>query len=113
MANKNSNYPNNNLNKLDGTEFVGNTVACLMELSNKGIPKNEQELEDRIMAYFTFCCENDFRPGIESLALSLGTSRQNFWLWCSGRSSREYEWAELCLRARQAIIAFIESSSLN
>ena len=83
-------YPNSN-SQLDDAlqaDFVQNTVSCLMELSNRG------------------------RPGIETLSLSLSTSRQNFWAWCNGLY-KNAEWQEVCLQAKQVIISFLECASLQ
>ena len=113
MSNYNSNYPTNQLKELDGSEYVGRTVRGLLELSKLGIPQTDQELTDRINEYFQHCVEVNWRPGIESLCLSLSTTRQNFWKWCNGQGGRSREWQHQCLLARQVIIAFLESAGLS
>ena len=113
MSNRNSNFPTNGLKNLDGDKNTGVTVKSLFEMSKLGIPQSDQELTERIESYFEHCVQTNSRPGIEQLALSLSTSRQNFWLWCKGEGGKSKEWMEQCLRARQTIIAFLESAGLN
>ena len=106
------NYPSQEIAAISG-EFVGTTVSCLRDLQKLGIPKTDEELKERIDDYFNFCVDNQFRPGIESLCLSLSTSRQNFWVWCSGGGGKSKEWQQNCLKAKQTIIAFLESCGLS
>lgn len=95
-------------------EFVTDTVDNLRKLTKHGIPHDVEDLQKRIDAYFSFCATASMRPGIESLSLSLGCTRATFWNWCSGKSrNRDPEWQQTCLRARQIIIAFLETASLN
>ena len=111
MANKNSNFPTNQLNHLpSGTS--AEIVSCLMELSGRGRPENENELKSRISEYFEFCASRDFRPGIESLCLALGTSRSTLWNWCR-QDGCSYEWAETCRNAKQTILVFLEQCNLS
>lgn len=105
-----SNYPTTELETLNGSGFATKTIGSLMQLSKKGIPKTDAELSERITEYFTFCTQRDHRPGIESLCLSLATSRQNFWKWCNGEGGKSDVWRDTCLRARQLIFAFLEAA---
>lgn len=113
MANKNSNFPSNQLNQVNGQKFVGYTVDSLIELSRWGIPQNEQQLEQRFDSYFSYCISHDLRPGIESMCLALGISRQTFNNWISGKTTRSLEWINQCVLAKQICIAFLESASLS
>lgn len=111
MSNKNSNFPTNQLNRLpEGTS--AEIVSCLMELSGKGRPKTEQELKNRITEYFNFCAARDFRPGVESLALALGTTRTSLWNWCR-QEGCSAEWAEICKQAKQTVLVFLEQCNLT
>lgn len=111
MANKDSNFPSNQLNRLPkGTS--SEIVSCLLELSGKGKPKSEQELTERITSYFEFCSEHDFRPGIESLSLALGTNRSTLWNWCR-QEGCSVEWAEICRQAKQTVLVFLEQCNLS
>lgn len=113
MSNKNSNFPTNQLNKIDGKEETGKTVTSLIELSKWGTPTNERELEERLDRFFDYCIANNMRPGIEGLCLSLGISRQTFNQWISGNSRKSNEWVRLCTWAKQVTIAFIENASMS
>lgn len=111
MSNSVSNYPTQKikteLQKSPG--FVSDTVHSIMEISKGTKPRTEKELQDRITAYFSFCADNDFKPGIESLALSLGVDRTTFWRWCNAENGVSAEWCNICKVARQGIVAFIEA----
>jgi len=113
VSNRNSNYPNNKLNEVNGKEYVGKTVTSLIELSKWGVPKTEMELEERFDKYFDYCITNNLRPGIEQMCLALGTSRQSFNNWISGKCNKSYEWIRLCTWAKQVTVAFIENASLS
>ena len=111
MANHESNYPTERMKReLQNKQgFVGDTVRSIMEISKGTKPRNEEELQARIADYFSFCADNDFKPGIESLALSLGVDRTTFWRWCNGENGVSAEWCNVCKVARQGIVAFIEA----
>ena len=112
MSNRESNYPTTALDKMNGSEFTGKTVSSIMELSTRGKPQTVAELKERLAQYFSFCEEHRFRPGIETLSLSLGVSRQTFWAWCTKDSGKDSEWREACQQARQIVISFLEQSAL-
>ena len=111
MANLKSNYPTNQLNGLE-KGVCSDTVTCLRELSAKGKPTSTEELKERIDDYFMFCADKDFRPGIESLCLSLGITRTTLWKWCRQDGCNE-QWAEICMQAKQFILTFLEQISLT
>lgn len=115
MGNNSSNFPQAKMTReiqsADG--FVKDTVSCITELAQFGKPKDEEELKQRIKQYFDFCADSGFRPCVESLALSLGVDRTTFWRWCNQDIRVSDEWSNTCKKARQAIIAFIESSAIS
>ena len=114
MANKNSNYPSARADELNGEDFTGSTIGSLMELSSRGAPETVSELERRIEDYFSFCQSRNLRPGIETLSLSLSVNRSTFWRWCCGeRRVNDPRWTEVCLKARQVIISFLECASMS
>lgn len=112
MSNKASNFPPGQLSQLDGKQFVRETVRNLEELSAHGKPETLDGLKDRIGDYFAFCREKALRPGVETLCLSLSVSRQTFWNWrhCVGCAP---DWSEVCEKAHQVCVAFIEAASLS
>lgn len=111
MANKDSNFPSNSLNKLP-EDFCAETVTSLRDLANKGKPQSVEELALRIDNFFSFCADNGFRPGIESLCLALDVSRQTLWNWCNGENCSA-EWQEECRRAKQFILTFLEQATMK
>lgn len=115
MANKTSNFPPAELSRLEGAEFVGETVKTLQALSTKHErPETVEELQERIGHYFGYCAENDKRPGIEQLCLSLGITRQTLLDWCNGLGrGKDRRWQEMCIQAKQLILAFLESVHLE
>lgn len=68
MANKNSNFPSNQLNELP-PEVCRATVDNLKELSQRGKPETETELRERIDQYFDFCALKDLDRGLKRLVL--------------------------------------------
>ncbi|MCM1223384.1 MAG: hypothetical protein NC548_53945 [Lachnospiraceae bacterium] len=111
MANKNSNFPSNQLNDIS-PEVCKVTVDNLRELSRRGRPETEAELQQRIDEYFTFCANRGFRPGIESLCVALSCTRQSLWKWCNG-GGKSQEWTDICNTAKQFIVAFLEQLSMT
>ena len=91
-------------------QFVSETISQITDIAQMGatVPATAEELKNRINEYFVFCENHGLRPGIESLALSCGMDRRRFWEICNG--SRGAEWQEICLRAKQCIISFLETS---
>lgn len=107
-----SNFPPAQLSDDDGKPFVGQIVQSLVELANKGKPRNEVELRERIDSYFRFCANRDIRPGIETLSLSLGVTRVTFWNWCRGDGSSD-TWKAECNRAHQLVLSFVEMATMS
>lgn len=107
-----ANIPTAKVEKLNGTEYTGVTVASIADLAKAGRPKSVDELEERITQFFSKCAEGRLRPGIETMCLAIGCDRSTFWLWCKGSGCSE-EWANSCRAARQATIAFLEQASLT
>lgn len=112
MSNKNSNFPTNQLNQMNGQDFIGEYIDNLMQLKNKGKPKSDEEVKERIDDYFGFCVEKNFRCGIESLCLALSISRTTLFQWANGRDCSKYR-TELIISAKQVIISFLEAATMN
>lgn len=106
-----NNFPTGQLNEVPA-EFVKNTVSSLRQLSEQGKPESDEELANRISEYFKFCETSSIRPGVESLAVALSTTRTTLWNWehgigCSSRRQ------ELISKAKAFITAYIEQSLLS
>ena len=105
------NYPNGKLDELP-SEVVHETVKSLNDLYQMGKPRSDEEVKERIDKYFELCENSSIRPGIESLALSLGVTRTTLFNWQRGEGcSRERQ--ELIIKAKSFVSAFIEQVMLN
>lgn len=103
MANRKSNFPNAQQIETDPGE-IGMMVKRMEELRCLDKPGTEEEIEQRIKWFFKWCSINDVRPGVELLALALGTTRQNLWLW-QQRGDRK---GQLVTMAKQVLAALLE-----
>lgn len=74
--------------------------------------KTDQELIDRIDTYFSLCAESGVRPGVESLALSIGISRQQLWRWKNGQECSGTR-AEIIQKAMQAMAVAWEQMTMK
>lgn len=105
------NYPNGKLDELP-SEIVHETVKSLNDLYQMGKPESDEAVSERIDKYFELCEKSSLRPGIESLALSLGVTRTTLLNWQRGDGcSRERQ--ELIIKAKSFVSAFIEQIMLN
>lgn len=66
-------------------EFLKNTLSEVGGYYAVKHPKNDEELEERVMSYFNFCSENAIMPMIEKLALAVGISKPMLLDWEAGR----------------------------
>ena len=108
-GNPNSNFPNAQQPTLKPEE-MGTMVTVMEEL--RELPKintNDPEaIEERVTYFFEWCTEKQLRPGVELLALCLGTSRQSLWKWEQAGGKK----GEIVERAKQVIAALIEQWSI-
>lgn len=107
-----SNYPPAQISAIDGQEFVSETIESLMQLGAAGRPETDADTEARINQYFEFCQTHKFRPGIESLAKALGTTRKTLCEWEHGRGCSAYK-QELIVQAKQTVLCFLEQCGLQ
>lgn len=106
-----NNFPSNALEDVPG-EYAKETIKSLKELYDMGRPESDDDVEQRIDDYFSFCEQSSIRPGVESLGLALSVSRTALWNWehginCSPRRQ------ELITKAKTFIIAYLEQAMLN
>lgn len=89
MANKNSNWPTANQPDIKPEKMARQIQAMetLRELPQINYA-DYQEVEERIKYFFNFCVENELRPTVELMALSVGVSRQALWQWEQEGSAR-------------------------
>lgn len=108
MSNHRSNFPNNQQPDLKPGE-MGALVAHMEELRALSAVREPDEVRERVRWFFQWCSDNDVRPGVELLALSLGCTRQSLLNWQHEGSSR----GEIITAAKQAIVALTEQWGLT
>lgn len=105
-----SNYPQSQLDEIEPGK-VQEIVTSLKELHDRGKPKTDTEIEQRIDDFFSFCQNSSIRPGIESLCMSLHISRTTLFNWANGigcsRVCQEY-----IQSAKAFIAAYLEQALL-
>lgn len=70
-----------------------------------------EQMKDRISLYFQYCIDNDIRPGVEAMALAIGTTRRSICAWANGTDRLELQ--DTILKAKQVIAAYLEAISLS
>mgnify|MGYP007069927810 CR=1 FL=1 len=108
---KKSNYPQSALEQIEPSK-VQEITTSLLELHNQGKPESNEELRQRIDAFFNFCRESSIRPGVESLCLSLHISRTTMFNWLRGDGC-DQERQEIITSAKSVINAFVEQALLS
>lgn len=108
MSNKRSNYPNAQVPNVEPGE-TALMVERMEELRGWTPVRESEEVEQRVKDFFVWCIKNDLKPGVELLALSLGTSRQTLWNWQQEGSER----GKIIDRAKQLIASILEQWGLN
>lgn len=108
---KKSNFPQSALEQIEPSK-VQEITTSLLELHNQGKPESNEELRQRIDAFFNFCSESSIRPGVESLCLSLHISRTTMFNWLRGDGC-DKERQEIITSAKSVINAFVEQALLS
>lgn len=105
MSNKNSNWPAAQQPELPAEKMAAQ-VRAMEEL--RELPaidyKDPRQIEERIKLFFNFCAQNELRPTVELMALSIGVSRVSLWYWEQEGSRR----GEVISKAKQLLAALIE-----
>lgn len=104
MGNSKSNYPNAQEVKAEPGE-ISAIVEKISYLRGLQRPQTDEEVEERVKYFFRWCVDNDVRPGVELLALSLGTTRQTLWNWQKEGGRK----GEIITLAKQVLAALIEN----
>lgn len=108
MSNKRSNFPNAQAVAVEAGE-TALMVERMEELRSWTPVREAEQVEQRVREFFEWCIRNDLKPGVELLALSLGTSRQTLWNWQREGSAR----GKIIDRAKQLIASMLEQWGLN
>ena len=78
-----NNFPQAGLEKIDPKTVQAITMA-LVDLYNKGKPKTDNEVRQRVNEYFEYCQASSLRPGVETLRTALHVSRSTLYEWSQG-----------------------------
>lgn len=106
-----NNYPQTEIDNVEPGK-VQEIVTSLKELHDRGKPKTDEEIRQRIDDFFSFCQHSSIRPGIESLCMSLHISRTTLFNWCNGTGCSPV-CQEYIQSAKAFISAFIEQAVLG
>lgn len=106
-----NNFPQAGLDDME-PGAVQMIVSSLKELHDMGRPQTDEEVANRIDAYFSLCERSSIRPGIESLCMALHISRTTLYRWSNGDDCSSYK-QELIQSAKAFIGAFIEQAMLS
>lgn len=106
-----SKYPQGALNEIEPSE-VQEMVGSLRELYDLGKCNTDDEVEQRINEYFSFCQRSSLRPGIEGLCMALHIGRTTLYNWSNGFRCSERR-QELIQGAKSFISAYIENAVLS
>ena len=104
-------YPQGQIEDIEPST-VQEIVTSLRQLHDRGKPKTDEEIRQRIDEYFSFCQQSSIRPGIESLCLSLHISRTTLFNWNNGINCSE-KCQEYVQSAKAFIAAYIEQAVLG
>lgn len=104
MANSKSNWPAAQDPDVKPGEMSA-MVALMNDIRELDRPKTDEEVKKRVSAFFQWCIDNDVRPGVELMALSLGTTRQTLWNWQKEGGKK----GEIITQAKQMIAALTEN----
>lgn len=108
MANTRSNFPTAQQPDVSKEE-----LSVLIERMNDQRKLSRvataEEVEQRVSEYFDACIQNSVRPGVEGMALALGTTRQTLLNWQNEGNQK----GEIITRAKQMLAALLESWSMT
>lgn len=104
-------YPQGQLDDIEPST-VQEIVTSLKQLHDRGKPRTDAEIEQRIDDYFSFCQNSSIRPGIESLCMSLHISRTTLFNWCNGIGCSQV-CQEYIQSAKSFVGAYIEQAMLG
>ena len=106
-----NNFPQAGLEKIDPKTVQAITMS-LVDLYNKGKPKTDNEVRQRVNEYFEYCQASSLSPGVETLRTALHVSRSTLYEWSQGRNCSS-ERAEIIQGAKSIIDSFLEQAMLS
>jgi DNA-binding XRE family transcriptional regulator len=72
-----------------------------------------EQVAERIDQYHLFCCEQDMKPDMPGMALSLGVSRKTLWAWENGVESNKPLAVRNVLKRARALNELLMSSMMT
>ncbi len=93
-------------------EKVRAIIHNLKELYDMGRPQDNEELRERIDAFFEFCEQSSVRPGVQALCTALHVSRTTLFRWSNGEDC-DRERQEIISMAKSFIDSFLEQVTLS
>lgn len=106
-----NNYLQSNIEEIEPSS-VREIVTSLKDLHDRGKPKSDEEIRQRIDDFFIYCQESCLRPGIESLCAALCISRTTLFNWNNGKYCSP-QCQEYVQSAKALIGAYIEQAVLG
>lgn len=104
-------YPQGQIDDVEPST-VQEIVTSLKQLHDRGKPRTDTEIEQRIDDFFSFCQNSSIRPGIESLCMALHISRTTLFNWYNGIGCSQV-CQEYIQSAKGFISAYIEQAVLG
>ena len=76
---------------------------------------SDEEVQQRIEEYFTYCINKDIKLGVEGLAMALGIDRRTLWDWETGRSRAGLgsSRSDIIKKAKQFLALYSENLAQN
>lgn len=71
------------------------------------------QVADRVRTYFEICAQNDMKPNVPGLALSLGIERTTLWRWANGQTNKPPEVRAIIQKAYAMLNAYLEDVGMN
>lgn len=101
-----SKYGNENLKPGDTARYLEHNLKAM---NLPPIDCNDREqVERRIAEYFQLCIDDDVKPGVAGLCLSLGIDRRTWYSWGTG-IRRKGEYMDIVARTRLVMESILET----
>lgn len=101
--------------ELNNTAAVGQIaqiVSSNAQFFKRGLPKDDEEVADRINEFFGLCTQQDYLPTVEKLALCIGCDRTTLWEWEQGLKGSNPARANMIKKAK-GIMAGIDAEMVQ
>lgn len=72
-----------------------------------------EQVENRIAQYLDYCMQNDIKPDLSGMALSLGTNRTTLWRWENGVESNKPQAVRNAIKKGREINEYLLVQMMN